>query len=1023
MTKYSLDQNFLVDVIYKEDLLPEDNTLIDVAYSYNWRKVNICSWQREISKVLTLIAVFFQTSPMRFYYRIYQKTKVLTRKRKKKSTKTNQKSHPAKKRKTDAAPGLQKSLHNGNGMKVDEVENKSPKISTKINGDGAKDKNNGVKEIKKVIPVIKNSSPKVSFGGVETKPVKSVTINQNVSYSNSSDRSLDKVPTKSKPLSPILKNVSSDKSGKLPPPPTLPRSSPVTEVKSKSPNSSSNVNQKSMKASPSSSKKTVTPGPQPLSTPPTSNKTSVNPSKPPTSTSSNKTPLTNLGADKKSSPGSSVKKDSSKEKVTQLPVTANASSKVPSPKDKKPVSNSSGVKHPETSANTKSVSNEKPAKKIIPEKKVSAPVENQVVEISVEVSASDIKKVLEKKKAEKDAKMIPNGEERLFSNYSIVDQLKKNNSAAAANLANQKKQASMMDFTRSSEAFNGPKVPPNVQGLEPKKNTGSETNVLSAIVHSLARKQESLNQKIQAATNNTSSSPVSSSGKEAKVSSGAKESPAVSSVSEVKSGQSEAEKLKQSEARAKTLGTMVGPGLSTKTSQDKPATTGAAKLPISTSIKPITKDNTTNSTSVETSGSKGQQMINFLKKNNTTDSVKPNKSQESAKNAESLTKNIPAGTTVTVKTVETKQPGKTPSPSSTPTSKSSAFRMNLSNSNNSFTGLGGKGGVGNPFTTASSSLDQAAMMSGLHTQMTMALAQAQAQQHLQQQQYLNQVAAAALSGQLPQLEAAAAVANANYNLVARAAAVAQITQSPMTTLAFTKPISSSEDNRFGLKIPQPSVSRQSSPGVQGNFGSGRLQVKVNSDSSKSDNAKPTNKSPNRSLGETKTSTTSPLSSGTSHKIPTGIHSMPAMIPFHDMKRAQAIPKSVTNSSRPLPISSLLNKSSGTKSPSLTNSPSKTSSPISSDTFKSSNPVKQMNSSQSGKLSPANIAPSNPLKSSIQTQSLKKLVTDLNSLKQKKADNLHNTLKKNSENLLSESKKAFLGIDQNINEKSKEVTSS
>ena len=39
MTKYSLDQSFLVDVIYKEDLLPEDNTLIDVAYSYNWRKV------------------------------------------------------------------------------------------------------------------------------------------------------------------------------------------------------------------------------------------------------------------------------------------------------------------------------------------------------------------------------------------------------------------------------------------------------------------------------------------------------------------------------------------------------------------------------------------------------------------------------------------------------------------------------------------------------------------------------------------------------------------------------------------------------------------------------------------------------------------------------------------------------------------------------------------------------------------------------------------------------------------------
>ena len=63
MTKYSLDQNFLVDVIYKEDLLPEDNTLIDVAYSYNWRKVNICSWQREMSKVLTLICCNFPDEP------------------------------------------------------------------------------------------------------------------------------------------------------------------------------------------------------------------------------------------------------------------------------------------------------------------------------------------------------------------------------------------------------------------------------------------------------------------------------------------------------------------------------------------------------------------------------------------------------------------------------------------------------------------------------------------------------------------------------------------------------------------------------------------------------------------------------------------------------------------------------------------------------------------------------------------------------------------------------------------------
>jgi len=66
----------------------------------------------------------------------------------------------------------------------------------------------------------------------------------------------------------------------------------------------------------------------------------------------------------------------------------------------------------------------------------------------------------------------------------------------------------------------------------------------------------------------------------------------------------------------------------------------------------------------------------------------------------------------------------------------------------------------------------------------------------------------------------------------------------------------------------------------------------------------------------------------------------------------------------------------------------------------------------------------------QANSLKKLVADLNSAKAKKAENLLNTLKKHSEKrlsnenqLLSESKKAFLGLDQKINEKPKEVTSS
>merc|ERR1719419_1254973 len=91
-----------------------------------------------------------------------------------------------------------------------------------------------------------------------------------------------------------------------------------------------------------------------------------------------------------------------------------------------------------------------------------------------------------------------------------------------------------------------------------------------------------------------------------------------------------------------------------------------------------------------------------------------------------------------------------------------------------------------------------------------------AAQHAQYLNFSNQhqqiAAAAALSAQVE------AVAHANYinntaaNLV-RAAAAAQITQSPMTTLAFTKPISSYDEHRFGLKIPQPNVSRHHSPSV------------------------------------------------------------------------------------------------------------------------------------------------------------------------------------------------------------------
>ena len=62
--KYGLNlDTFVVDVIYKGDIIPEDYTLIDVAYYYKWGKVK----------------------PMQFFYRIFKKNKVLLKRRKRKS--------------------------------------------------------------------------------------------------------------------------------------------------------------------------------------------------------------------------------------------------------------------------------------------------------------------------------------------------------------------------------------------------------------------------------------------------------------------------------------------------------------------------------------------------------------------------------------------------------------------------------------------------------------------------------------------------------------------------------------------------------------------------------------------------------------------------------------------------------------------------------------------------------------------------------------------------------------------------
>jgi len=1039
MTKYSLDQSFLVDVIYKEDLLPEDNTLIDVAYSYNWRK----------------------TSPMRFFYRIYQKTKVLTRKRKKKKTKTNSKSHPAKKRRTiDSTPSFNNvETRQENGMEIDDEESKKANISPKLKSDGsdaAKAKINSVKDkdAKKVDPIkvnpIKVNQLKANASKVipqeEAKSVKSATINHSTSLPT---HKVEKPQQKAKPISPPLKAVKAVMGDKKPKsPPVLVRSVPVSSETPSQSNTTTTVSQNPIKPSaPQPSKKSSTLGTSVSAT----NKTTLIQTKAVSNVSnvSNGKAVTSVASDtsKKNTSAPSVSvKESVKEKVSQpiqtsslATTTVTATTTTTATTKDKVVTNGHKVdtsgKVPEKEVVTKVTSSEKYLNKIVPDSKKPTS-EKEVVEISVEVSASDVKKVLEKKKAEKDARMMSNGEERLYSNYSIVDQLKKG--AAAANLARQKKQASMMDFTRTSEALNAPKVPPIIQGLQPKVTSASETNVLSAIVHSLAQKQQSLNQKIQAVTSNSDS-------KSQDKSKDSTTSVADSITKEKSSAPSEATKPKPSEV-TKTLGTIVAPALSTKTSQEKPTaqkpmTTITPKLPGSTSIKPITKESRQSPTSVETTGSKGQQMLNFYKNN----FPKTTSAQEATKSTETLTKNIPAGTTVTVKTVENKQT-KASSPSATPTTKNSAFRMNLSNSNYSLAKQ-----VTNPYSSVTAASQPALMNPLLHSQMSMALAA----QHAQYLNFSNQhqqiAAAAALSAQVE------AVAHANYinntaaNLV-RAAAAAQITQPPMTTLAFTKPISSYDEHRFGLKIPQPNVSRHHSPSVS-SFGTSRLQVKVNSDSPKSDSPKSSTKSESNNSTSANTSSrpgdgSNTTTTNSQSKISSGTHSMPAMLPFHGVKKVQALPKSVSQSGRSLPISSFINKNqnnTSTKSPPLTNSPPK--SPVvsskptitsassiqsltDSNPFKTSAPVKQITTNLEnslGKLSatqpPINLQ--NPYKPVTQTNSLKKLVADLNSVQQKnKTENILNSLKKNSENkLLSESKKSFLGIDRNKNEKPKEVTTS
>ena len=594
----------------------------------------------------------------------------------------------------------------------------------------------------------------------------------------------------------------------------------------------------------------------------------------------------------------------------------------------------------------------------------------EVVEISVEVSASDVKKVLEKKKAEKDhmrlglANSTPVSssgvEEKLYSNYSIVDQIKKAGSSALARHQTEQRAASMMDFTRGGDALSSvPKVPPTIQGLQPTpkpsvppvatchtNTSATESTALSTIVQNLANKQQKQMQENGSAGKDnlpTGGTPSNNNNNGSKV-------------------------------EGKTLATMLScKGDAALTNQ----------LPVNTSIRALNKDGS----SVNSFEATNKQNFNFYK-SNMTDNSKPmggsGSLSDAVKNAESLAKNIPAGTTVTVKTVDNnKMSGKTsPAVSTSPKPRSPKTTMNnkvsLSVSNNA-TLARPTMSIVNPFTNASN----------------LVASSPQSQPAMLMSQFHNSLGAMALHHNLlnfnnPVAALAAAQMDAAMRAVAAQQAVASSLPSsvvsslanPVTTLNFTNPTLSSSVSvaddmsaRFGLKIPTP-PSRTSSPAVSG-FGTSRLQVKVNSDSPRNSG------SPNNISAEK-----SDIPNSVSNVK--AIHNMPAILPFPTVKKAQVIPKSMNQQNRRSPTSH-------------------PSSPLTS--LNSSQPMSTLPSSMGmfRSVTPAQMA---------QVNSLKKLAADLNTVHQKtlKGDNnILNPLKKPSDG-----KK--LGLDAGVNNK-EGVTSS
>jgi hypothetical protein len=171
--KYGLNEGFVVDVIYKGDLIPDDYTLIDVAYYYKWEK----------------------DSPMQFFYRIFKKNKVLLKRRKRKSKAEDKISDGKKPRPVECGTNNNTNNNNNNN-----IGNNTPRINGKKQEDHSGSKTSatngdilGCRTVSSSAPSLASSMPSLKD---ETKPV---SIKIKSSSSSNNKRSHEQVKQKDSP--------------------------------------------------------------------------------------------------------------------------------------------------------------------------------------------------------------------------------------------------------------------------------------------------------------------------------------------------------------------------------------------------------------------------------------------------------------------------------------------------------------------------------------------------------------------------------------------------------------------------------------------------------------------------------------------------------------------------------------------------------------------------------------------------------------------------------------------------------